>query len=256
MGLSTGMETDDFIDDSLTRPLQIVYRDEHLVGVFKPCGLVVHRGSSTLPGEPILLQALRDQLGCHVYPVHRLDRPTAGLILFGLSGTSAAKMVDLFTRRRVTKHYQALVCGQTPEQGAIHQPLHKHSDEQTLDHKFQQASTEYLTLARFAPKPSSAGLKGATTDDCELGFSLLEIQPLTGRTHQIRRHLQHIGHPVVGDQRYGNTSINPHFYQRTAVFRMLLTSMRLDFRPPYSNERVSIMTGRGSQFDQAVDAIA
>ena len=103
-------ETDDFIDKILCLPLQILFRDENYVAIFKPAGLIVHRSDSSQSGEPVLLQSLRDQLGCHVYPVHRLDQPTAGLILFGLNSSAAAKMVDLFTRRMVSKYYQALVC--------------------------------------------------------------------------------------------------------------------------------------------------
>ena len=127
IGLS---ETDDFIDESISRPLRIVFQDENYVAVFKPAGLVVHRSKMTQPHEPVLLQTLRDQLNQFVYPVHRLDRPTAGLILFGLSGAAASKMVEQFTQRKVTKHYQALVRGFAPETGLIDRPLQEKSGEE------------------------------------------------------------------------------------------------------------------------------
>ncbi|HUP79996.1 MAG TPA: pseudouridine synthase, partial [Pirellula sp.] len=98
---TSDLETDDFIGETLSKPLQVVYRDENYVAVFKPAGLIVHRSPSTQSHEPVLLQCLRDQLHSHVYPAHRLDRPTAGLILFGLNAKAAAKMVDLFTHRKV-----------------------------------------------------------------------------------------------------------------------------------------------------------
>ena len=151
IGLS---ETDDFIDESISRPLRIVFQDENYVAVFKPAGLVVHRSKMTQPHEPVLLQTLRDQLNQFVYPVHRLDRPTAGLILFGLSGAAASKMVEQFTQRKVTKHYQALVRGFAPETGLIDRPLQEKSGEEfnpgrTIDYPIQEAVTHYDVLARY-----------------------------------------------------------------------------------------------------------
>ena len=248
------VETDDFIDETLDRPLQIVYRDENFVAVFKPAGLIVHRSKTTLTHEPVLLQTLRDQLHCHVYPVHRLDRPTAGLILFGLSGAAAAKMVDLFTRRMVAKYYQALVLGSTPETGLINMPLAAKSEDargtsECVEPSTQDALTEFQTLARFE-LPSKCETSATTS------FSLLEIKPMTGRTHQIRRHMTYIGHPVVGDHRHGDKLCNDLVLAKTGVYRMLLTSMRLDFRHPYTDELHSIVVGRGSEFDFAVFKMA
>ncbi len=250
LGLS---ETDDFIDTALSRPLQIVYRDENYVAVFKPAGLIVHRSKSTLAHEPVLLQRLRDQLHCHLYPVHRLDRPTAGLILFGLSSAAAAKMVELFTNRLVAKYYQALVCGQTPDAGLIDQPLGAKSDDDWAqvnndDRLPQEALTQFETLARF-----QVSWKNPTAKPSH--FSLLEIKPMTGRSHQIRRHLNHIGHPVIGDHRHGYKNDNEMVVDATGVVRMLLTSMRLDFRHPYSGELHSIVVGRGSGFDRVIATI-
>ncbi len=253
------VETDDFIDETLDRPLQIVFRDENFVAVFKPAGLIVHRCKSSQAHEPVLLQTLRDQLHRHVFPVHRLDRPTAGLMLFGLSGVAAARMVDLFTRRMVAKYYQALVCGSTPETALIDKPLSATSDTHEKD-----AMTEFQTLARFelpsefAASASATNLSTskpiveASTPSTSSSFSLLEIKPLTGRTHQIRRHLSYIGHPIVGDHRHGDNPCNELVLVKTGVCRMLLTSMRLDFRHPYSGELQTIVVGRGSEFDRAL----
>ena len=249
------METDDFIDETLSRPLQIVYRDDHYVAVFKPAGLLVHRNETTMGHVPVLLQTLRDQLHRHVFPVHRLDRPTAGLILFGLSGLAAAKMVDLFTRRMVSKYYQALVCGWTCDTGQIDLPLGvKPDDELETDAasdrqvEAQDASTQFLTIARF-----SAIMK--TPSAMPLKLSLLEVKPLTGRSHQIRRHLKHIGHSIIGDQRHGDQEFNRVMLAETGVPRMLLTSMRLDFRHPYTGELQAITVCRGSQFDKVVSEL-
>ena len=250
-GLPPGLiETDDFIDETLSRPLRIVYRDENYVAAFKPAGLIVHRSKSTLTHEPVLLQRLRDQLHSHLYPVHRLDRPTAGLILFGLSGAAAAKMVELFTNRMVSKYYQALVCGLTPDAGLIDKPLAAKSEDDWErvnqdEGLVQDALTQFETLARFQVSWENPNIKPSQ-------FSLLEIKPMTGRSHQIRRHLNHIGHPVIGDHRHGTKNENEMVVVATDVVRMLLTSMRLDFRHPYSGELHSIVVGRGSEFDRVI----
>ena len=246
-------ETDDFIDKILCLPLQILFRDENYVAIFKPAGLIVHRSDSSQSDEPVLLQSLRDQLGCHVYPVHRLDQPTAGLILFGLNSSAAAKMVDLFTRRMVSKYYQALVCGSAPDRGFIDKPLGAKSGDDwnqsdKIDTNEKEAITKYETLWRY--RVPGFGTNARSTD-----LSLLEVKPLTGRSHQIRRHLDQLGHPVVGDHRHGDNATNTFVFDRTGVVRMLLTSMRLDFRHPYSGELQSIVTGRGSEFDLAISQL-
>ena len=250
MQLHGSKETDDFIDETLSRPLQVVYRDENYVAVFKPAGLIVHRSQSTEAHEPVLLQCLRDQLQSRVYPVHRLDRPTAGLILFGLDGAAAAKMVDLFTHRKVSKYYQAFVCGLTPDTGTIDESLGAISEDDWeirshVDQSTQTALTHFETLAKFQV---SGDCPNAEPAQC----SLLEIQPMTGRSHQIRRHLNHIGHPVIGDHRHGDEPHNEMVLAATGVSRMLLTSMRLDFRHPYTGELQSIVVGRGSEFDRVI----
>jgi tRNA pseudouridine65 synthase len=247
------LETDDFIDEKLSKPLQILYQDEHYVAVFKPAGLVVHRSKMTRPDEPVLLQTLRDQLDRFVYPVHRLDRPTAGLILFGLTGQDAAKMVDLFTTRQVSKYYQALVRGFTPETGIVDKPLREKFGEEldpgsTENHPTQEATTEYEVLERYQIPWPMSGFQASR-------FSLLELKPWTGRWHQIRRHLNHIAHPVIGDHRHGDHRYNQLAYAKTGVYRMLLTAMRLDFRHPYTGELHTIMASRGSEFDRFIEVL-
>ena len=255
MSEPTGLsETDDFIDERLSRPLQIVYQDDNYVAVFKPAGLVVHRSKMTQSHEPVLLQALRDQLNQFVYPVHRLDRPTAGLILFGLSGAAAAKMVELFTNRRVSKYYQALVRGFVPRPCVIDKPLREKFGEDwdegsTASHPTQEATTHFDVLEHYQVSWPIGDFESSR-------FSLLEVQPVTGRWHQIRRHLNHMANPVIGDHRHGDHRYNQLVYAQTGVYRMLLTAMRLDFRHPYTGELHSIVVGRGSEFDRILGLIA
>jgi len=244
------LETDDYIEESLSNPLKILFQDEHLIAVFKPAGLLVHRSTSTLPHESILLQALRDQIGSFVFPVHRLDRPTAGIVLFGLNSLSSAKMVQMFTDRFVDKYYQSLVCGFTPDRFVVDRPLEERfnfaADQASeVDNPTQDAKTEFSVIEQYE-------LPWETNEVSACQYSLLEIKPLTGRSHQIRRHLHHASCPIVGDHRHGNEEPNRWIFEKTGVYRMLLTAVRLDFRHPYTGELLTIATGRGSEFDRVV----
>lgn len=249
----------DFIEDRLTQPLQIIFRDEHYVAVYKPAGLMVHRGPRSSSSEPFLLQALRDQLGSYVYPIHRLDRPTAGLVIFGLHREAASELGRLFETRQVTKHYQALVRGFVTGSFTVDLPLDDQVDNwlsNGTNHETSQPATEnkprileaitdFRTLERLE-------IDWPTSEFPTSRFTLLEIQPHTGRWHQIRRHLNHIAHPVIGDHRHGDHRWNQRFFERTGIYRMLLTSMRLDFRHPFTMEPMSLWVPRGRDFEAAL----
>lgn len=241
----------DFVVESLKYPIQVVYSDDDLVAVYKPAGVMVHRGSMTLQNEPVLLQTLRDQLQQFLYPIHRLDRPTAGLVLMATSSNVAGKLGEMFMSHQVQKHYQALVRGYMPDETTVDRPLlhPKYFDERfSSDHPLQPAKTHFRCLRRFEVPWPASGFSSAR-------FSLLEIRPESGRWHQIRRHLNHIGHPVIGDHRHGDHRWNQMFYERTGIYRMLLTAMRLDFRHPTSSEPISLLVGRGEAFDDAIEIL-
>lgn len=244
-------DTQDFVAESLSQPIQIVYSDEDLVAVYKPAGVMVHRGPNTLDTEPVLLQALRDQLQQFLYPVHRLDRPTAGLVLMARSSEVAGALGEMFMAQRIEKHYQALVWGDMPEECRVDRPLlhPKCFDEGSFrEHLLQQATTHFRCLKRFEIPWPACGFSTAR-------FSLLEIRPESGRWHQIRRHLNQIGHPILGDHRHGDDRWNQMFYETTGIYRMLLTAMRLDFRHPTSHEPISLLVGRGEAFDEAIETL-
>ena len=243
-------ETDDYIEESLSNPLRVLFRDEHLIAVFKPAGLLVHRNSTTHSHESVLLQALRDQIGKLVFPVHRLDRPTAGILLFGLNRFSAAKLVQMFTDRLIDKYYQALVFGSTPPSFEVDRPLEENigfeaDAKKKADQPTQEAKTEFIQIEQYELPQKSNDVSGRP-------YSLLEIKPLTGRSHQIRRHLLHAAFPIIGDHRYGDDEQNQWIFETTGVYRMLLSAVRLDFRHPYTGEMLTIATGRGSEFDRVV----
>jgi tRNA pseudouridine65 synthase len=199
--------------------LPVLYRDEHLVAVHKPAGLLVHRNAHA-GREPFLLQLLRDQIGQRVYPVHRLDRPTSGLMIMALTPEAARALARQFADRTVVKTYVAVVRGFTPEAGAID------SDLSTESGATIPATTEFSRLHTVdLPLPVS---RYATAR-----FSQVLITPRTGRTHQIRRHFAHIRHPVIGDVLHGDGRQNRFFREHFQLHRLLLASVGLRFRHPH-----------------------
>lgn len=209
-------------------PLRIVFQDEHYVAVDKPSGLLVHRSYIARDAREFLLQTLRNQLGRYVYPVHRLDRPTSGLILFGLSSDAARLMVDQFTRREVEKRYLAVLRGYSETDGRVDYALSEGDDKEP-----QAAITDYRRLA-------TADVAVPVSRYPSARLSLVEAHPLTGRTHQIRQHFRHLRHPVIGDVRHGDRHHNKLFREHFDCHRLLLMSLGLDFRHPYSGEKIRL----------------
>jgi 23S rRNA pseudouridine1911/1915/1917 synthase len=177
-------------------PLQIHYEDEHLAVIEKPAGLVVHPGAGTRSGTVahgllFHFQNLSDT-GGELRPgiVHRIDKWTSGLLLVAKNNSTHAKLSKAFQERQIQKTYLALVHGALPKSTAtIELPIGRHTTIRTRmaarPGRGRAAHTEYRVLERFRD------------------FSLLEVKIRTGRTHQIRVHLSAIGHPVVGDDVYG-----------------------------------------------------
>jgi len=234
--------------------LAILYRDEYYVAVDKPAGMIVHRGSNGGGLEPVLLQTLRDQIGRHVYPVHRLDQPTSGAILFGLNPTAAAAMVEQFTQRQVTKYYQAFVRGWMHRDGCLRIPLATSGEEASpkpgmLDISKQKAETVYSTI-RWYELPFCLDAESSSR------FSLVEAHPKTGRWHQIRRHLKHIAHPIIGDYRHGDDRYNHWFEKHYRNTRLLLASCYIEFSHPFSGTLTTIRAGRGEIFDNLISELS
>ncbi|MBF0256167.1 MAG: pseudouridylate synthase [Gammaproteobacteria bacterium] len=208
--------------------LQILYQDEHLLAVHKPAKLLVHR-SPISRDETFLLQRLRDQIGQWVYPVHRLDRATSGLILFGLSAEAARRLVGAFEQRQVDKAYLALCRGWLDEQGEIDHPVR---DEEG-NNQPQPALTRYRCLQRVE-------LAVAVDRYPSSRYSLALISPETGRRQQIRKHFKHISHHLIGDSSHGNGRHNRFFQQQWGIDRLMLTSWQLGFEHPFSGERLQL----------------
>jgi len=207
--------------------LDVLYRDEHLIAINKPHGLLVHRSSIAADAEEYALQLLRDQIGAKVNPVHRIDRKTAGILLFAFTKDVEIAMQKQFMDNEVSKKYLAIVRGYTPDEGDIDYPLRKENG--TL----QDAFTAYKTLKR-AELPVPLGQHQTSR------YSLVEVIPQTGRMHQIRKHMSHIFHPIIGDRTHGCNKQNKLFTERWEMNNMLLHASQLSFIHPVTQLQITI----------------
>lgn len=221
-------------------PLPILYRDEWLVAVHKPAGLLVHRSAIDRHETRFAMQIVRDQIGAHVYPVHRLDKPTSGLLLFALDPETARAMSEIFAARETRKTYLAIARGYCDAAGridyALKEELDRKSDRQArTDKPAQPAVTDYRLLATIE-LPYAVGRYDTAR------YSLLELTPHTGRKHQLRRHLKHIFHPIVGDTSHGDGKQNSLFRDRFDCRRLMLAAVELGFSHPHTGAAMRIVS--------------
>jgi tRNA pseudouridine65 synthase len=235
------------------RTLPILYQDDCLVAVNKPAGLLVHRSSIDRRETVFAMQVLRDQLGKRVYPLHRLDKATSGVLVFALDPGTARRMTEVFTAGLVWKSYLAVVRGYTEEEGRIDHPLEVRCDKMAdqradRDKPAQEAVTDYRRLA-IVELPHAVG-RYATAR-----YSLLRADPRTGRMHQLRRHLKHIFHPVIGDTTYGDGKQNEFFRRTLGCRRLLLHAREIAFPHPRSGQTVRLTAPLDEQFRKLLDAL-
>ncbi|HEY6010274.1 MAG TPA: pseudouridine synthase [Nitrospirota bacterium] len=233
--------------------LPILYQDEHLVAVNKPSGLLVHRSDIARHETEHAMKIVRNQLRRWVYPFHRLDRSTSGVLVFGLDQETARRMTRFFTDDAVEKAYLAVVRGHTKEGERIDYPLKERWDKMTdqnadRDKPAQQAITNYRRLG-IVDVPQPVGPYATAR------YSLLQIKPLTGRNHQIRRHMKHIFHPVIGDTTYGDGKHNDLFRKHFNCRRLLLHASSIEFPHPYTGGTVVIQAPLDDAFSALVTAL-
>lgn len=230
--------------------LPILFQDDDIVVVNKPSGLLVHRSAIDRQETVFALQLVRDQLGQRVYPVHRLDRPTSGVLVFALSSENARKLSIEFAEGRVAKTYLAVVRGTPPAEALIDYPLKEELDEKAdpwarTDKPSQPAVTAISTLntielpIKVDKYPTSR-------------YALVKAQPKTGRKHQIRRHLRHLGHPIIGDVAHGSGKHNRFFRTEFEVNRLLLACTEMSFLHPRESRMVNVKAPLSDEFQALV----
>jgi len=226
----------------------VLYQDSDCIAVHKPPGVLVHYSRSAGREGPCVIPILRQQLGRIVFPVHRLDRPTSGVLLLGLTVDATRRLSQQFEQRQVDKTYLALVRGHCDDAGCISSPLKPPRDrwDRSGSVQPQSALTRFTTLAR-GEIPFAVGRYPTSR------YSLLKLAPESGRRHQIRRHLKHIAHPVIGDTTHGDRDHNRFFMSQFGIQRLLLVAHQLTFRQPYSGQAVCVRCECGSEFDRAVE---
>jgi len=220
--------------------LEIIYQDENLIAINKPHGLLVHQSSIARDATEFALQMLRDQVGKHVSPVHRLDRKTSGILLFAFDKPSEIAMHQQFMNTETDKKYLAILRGFTPDAMDIDYPLAKENGT------MQDAFTSFRTLQKaevevaFGKHPTSR-------------YSLVEATPKTGRMHQLRRHFSHILHPIIGDRTHGCNKQNKFFKEQWEMTTMLLHASELEFIHPVTKEKIHLKAGLHDEFKRVMD---
>lgn len=254
-----------------SEPLVILFEDAYYVAVNKPEGLLVHKSAIDKHETQFLLQQLRDQIGCYVFPIHRLDKPTSGVIIFGKTPEAAATMQQQMEANNAQKVYVLVCRGYCAPSGIIDHPLkpiddfkskrkklkpQAHSDELGIDPAHgksskpaQQAVTHFKCLATFE-------LNAAIDRYPNSRFSLVEAQLHTGRKHQIRRHFKHLSHPIIGCPKYGKSKYNHYFAQHLAAPRLMLHAYRLSFVHPFTQAPLTITAKPTGAFAQLLARFA
>ena len=210
--------------------LDILYIDDYLAIVHKPAGWLVHRTPLDKGETRFVLQALRDQLGRPVWPLHRLDKGTSGVLACALDAMSARAMGLRFeSGEGLHKTYCAIVRGWPEDAGLIDHALKRMPDDmRSQRQEVQAAQTQYRTLRRGEFSLAQADF--ATTRWAEV-----ELQPLTGRRHQLRRHMKHIAHPIIGDATHGKGLLNRAVAEHIACNRLWLHALQLELRHPFDD---------------------
>lgn len=223
-------------------PLEILYQDEYIIAINKPHGLLVHQSPIARDASEFAIQLLRDQIGKKVFPVHRLDRKTSGVLLFAFDKEVNRILTEQFTTKQIEKRYIAIVRGFAPEEMLIDYALYKDNgvlqEAQTLIKRMQTAEIDL---------PSG---KHQTSR-----YSFVEVFPFTGRMHQIRKHLAHILHPIIGDRPHGCNKQNKLWLDKFEMNTMMLHGASLKLKHPITNEILEIKAEPQTEFTRVMEIL-
>jgi tRNA pseudouridine65 synthase len=212
--------------------MDILFQDDHFFAINKPAGYFIHppeRSPYPVPRERICLYHLRERMKREVFPVHRLDAPTSGVVLFAMSRGDARELNRLFAERLVHKTYHAVVRGFVAEEGRIDIPL-----EIAGFDKAMESETLYKRLA-VTEFPVAVGTKYPTAR-----YSLVQVHPVSGRWHQIRRHFDRVAHPLLGDIEHGDSHHNRFFRDDLKIPGLCLKAAQISLQHPWSGDQITI----------------
>lgn len=224
-------------------PFDILFEDDALIAINKPSGILVHR-TKISEDQVFVLQLLRDQIGQRIYPLHRLDRGTSGVLVFGKNSEIAGILSEQFRDKEVGKKYLAVIRGYVDPKGVIDYPLpHPRTGLP------REALTRYERLEQ-TELPMAIG-RYATAR-----YSLVEIVLETGRTNQIRRHFAHLRHPVIGDKKHGDCKHNKYLDQELGLSRMLLHASSFTFSHPLQGNTITLIAPLDEAFEGALRVLS
>ena len=230
-------------------PLTRIYSDPWLLVVHKPAGLLVHRSPIDPHETEFALQYARAMNGGeHVYAVHRLDRPTSGLLVFAKDHHTASALGKAVMAGEVSKTYVAMVRGWTPEQGFIDHPLRDEPEDRRRKEEPQAVREARTRYRRLATTEIPVKIEGHATSR----YSLVALYPETGRKHQLRRHMKHISHPIIGDANHGRGRHNRYFAERFGQGRLMLAATGIGFLHPATGERLQLHAEPEASFMQVL----
>jgi tRNA pseudouridine65 synthase len=223
--------------------LKILFADDYLASVDKPAGLLVHRTGLDAGETRFAMQMLRDQLQRPVWPVHRLDKGTSGVLVFALNAEVARHLAQQFdSGHGLCKTYQAVVRGWPSASGTVDHPLRRLSDDaRPMRDAVQPAITHYRVLHRFE-------LPWATGPFCSTRLAELELRPQTGRRHQLRRHMKHLAHPIIGDATHGKGPLNRSLASQLGHQRLWLHASLLRFTHPITGLPLEVQAAPGPEW--------
>ena len=234
----------DYAKTAGTMTFRVLYQDEHLVAIDKPAGFYVHPpedGGHRISRNSNCLFLLRKQTGKYLYPVHRLDRATSGVLLFAFTLEAASHLSEQFRKREIRKSYYAVVRGWTDNEGTFNSELTEDKSQES-----KSATTLYSSLARVE-LPNPIGRYSTAR------YSLVQVEPLTGRMHQIRKHFSSASHPLIGDTTYGDGKHNRFFKELNGKTTLFLKAYSLSFKHPTTGEPLRVHARWTSSWLQIFD---
>jgi tRNA pseudouridine65 synthase len=209
------------------KTVQILYEDQSYIAIHKPAGLLVHPSKLDYHEKITVVQILREQLNKQIFPVHRLDKPTSGVMIFALNSNAAEKLASQFRSNQVQKKYIALVRGHLKQEQLLDYPLKEEldaiADRDSIQERPAQQAQTYLQPIEQVEIPVMVDRYPTTR------YSLVFALPKTGRKHQIRRHLRHLNHPIIGDVAHGCGEHNKYFQNRFQKRRLFLSCLQMTF---------------------------